>query len=76
MNRQGKTHECLEEGMEAANKTCRGEIRRFTEVKKCRGERGAEGWWNMSTASSALEVKIGLGVRKLSTGSKDGKQRR
>ena len=30
----------------------------------------------MSTASSALEVKIGSGARKLSTESKDGKQKR
>ena len=59
MNRQGKTHECLEERMQSANKAWwrDGKIYRSKDVPwrvKC-------GWWNMSTASFFFwEVKIVL----------------
>ena len=60
MTRQGKAHD----GIEECNPQTKlgGEMSTFT-----------EDWWNKS--SSSLGVKIGLGPRKLSKESKDGRQK-
>ena len=73
MNRHGKAHGGIEERMQSTNK---GEMSRYTEAKKCRGESSLEEWWNTSIASSLLGVEIGPGTKKLSTESKDGRRRR
>ena len=76
MNRQEKAHEGVEERMQSANKAWWRDVKIYRSEDVHRGERSAEGWWNTSVASFLLEVKIGPGARKVSTESKDEKQRR
>ena len=57
-----KAHEGIEESCNPQTRPG-GEMRSFTEVNTYRGEWRAEGWWNTSTASFALELKVGLGPK-------------
>ena len=54
-----------------------GLVERFEDLQQHRrAVESAEGWWNMSTVSSALAADIGRGVMQLWTESEDGKRRR
>ena len=66
-------YESSKEGARMLKKECNPQTgpggKMFTSTE-CRGEFSAEEWCNTSTASSVLEVQVGLGARKLSTEAK------